>query len=141
MLAAQQAGHSQLNWPIALSSLFLKLFFFHLLFFKIPEAKPLRRLAVPPCLLFLTDATRLLSCPFFIHLAQECMDEGLVKREELCIVSKLWNNMHRPENVKASCEASLKRLGLDYLDVFMIHWVCSIYIFRWIERNCFFTPI
>ncbi|EDQ90080.1 uncharacterized protein MONBRDRAFT_20622, partial [Monosiga brevicollis MX1] len=52
----------------------------------------------------------------------ECIDEGLVKREELFIVTKLWNDDHRPDRVRESCAGSLKRLGLDYLDCFMIHW-------------------
>lgn len=50
---------------------------------------------------------------------------GLVKREELFIATKLWNDAHRPANVRDSLEGSLQRLGLQYVDCFMIHWVRS----------------
>jgi aldehyde reductase len=46
---------------------------------------------------------------------------GGIAREDLFITSKLWNNNHRPERVQPACEASLKRLGLDYLDLYLIH--------------------
>src|SRR5580698_3985483 len=47
--------------------------------------------------------------------------EGKVKREEVFIGTKLWNNNHRPERVKPAFEASLKRLQLDYVDLYLIH--------------------
>src|SRR5271166_3941477 len=47
---------------------------------------------------------------------QEVFKEGKIKREEVFIATKLWNNNHRPERVKPAFEASLKRLQLDYLD-------------------------
>ena len=45
-----------------------------------------------------------------------------IKREELCITSKLWNDKHGEEDVIASCRKSLADLRLDYLDLYLVHW-------------------
>jgi len=52
---------------------------------------------------------------------QEVFKEGKIKREDVFIATKLWNNHHRPERVKPAFEASLKRLQLDYVDLYLIH--------------------
>ena len=47
--------------------------------------------------------------------------EGKVKREDVFVGTKLWNNNHRPERVRPAFEASLRRLQLDYVDLYCIH--------------------
>jgi alcohol dehydrogenase (NADP+) len=47
---------------------------------------------------------------------------GGVRREELWITSKLWNDKHGEKDVIASCRKSLADLRLDYLDLFLVHW-------------------
>jgi diketogulonate reductase-like aldo/keto reductase len=46
---------------------------------------------------------------------------GKVRREDVFVGTKLWNSNHRPERVKPAFEASLKRLQLDYVDLYSIH--------------------
>ncbi|MCX7016697.1 MAG: aldo/keto reductase, partial [Candidatus Sumerlaeota bacterium] len=45
-----------------------------------------------------------------------------VKREEMWVTSKLWNDKHAEKDVIPQCEQSLKDLQLDYLDLYLIHW-------------------
>lgn len=52
---------------------------------------------------------------------REVFDEGRVKREDVFVVTKLWNTNHRPERVKPAFEASLRKLQLDYVDLYLIH--------------------
>jgi len=55
----------------------------------------------------------------------EALDEGLVAagiaREDIFVTTKLWNSNHRPERVEPAFEASLDRLRLRYLDLYLIH--------------------
>lgn len=48
--------------------------------------------------------------------------ESGIPREEITVVSKLWNYDHSYEKAKKSFQESLERLGLDYLDLYLIHW-------------------
>jgi diketogulonate reductase-like aldo/keto reductase len=52
---------------------------------------------------------------------QEVFKAGEIKREEVFVATKLWNNNHRPERVKPAFEASLKKLQLDHVDLYLIH--------------------
>lgn len=51
---------------------------------------------------------------------KSAFDEGVVKREELVILTKVWNDMH--DKVMESCVKSIKDLNCGYIDVFFIHW-------------------
>src|SRR6201982_3186079 len=42
-------------------------------------------------------------------------------REDIFVTTKLWNSNHRPERVEPALQASLDRLGLKYLDLYLIH--------------------
>jgi diketogulonate reductase-like aldo/keto reductase len=52
---------------------------------------------------------------------QEVFKGGKIKREEVFVITKLWNTNHRPQRVKPACEASLKKLQLDFVDLYLIH--------------------
>ena len=48
--------------------------------------------------------------------------EGLVRREDLWITSKLWNTYHAPEHVEPAIRRTLTDLGVEYLDLYLIHF-------------------
>jgi len=58
---------------------------------------------------------------------QAAFDKGTVKREELFITTKVWNNMHAEGDVLLSCAKSLRDLRLNYIDLFFIHWPFANY--------------
>jgi len=53
---------------------------------------------------------------------KRAIDEGLVKREDLFISSKLWNTFHEKERVKPIAKTQLEWWGLEYFDLFLIHF-------------------
>ncbi len=52
----------------------------------------------------------------------EAIQSGTVRREELFITSKVWNDMHGRGDVLLSCAKTLKDLRVDYLDIYFVHW-------------------
>jgi aldehyde reductase len=58
---------------------------------------------------------------------REAIQAGSVNRNELFITTKLWNNNHRPDRVQPAIEASLERLQLEHVDLYLMH---TPYAFR-----------
>lgn len=56
------------------------------------------------------------------HAIKELCVEGTINREDLFVISKLWNTCHSPELVRSSLKKSLYDLGLTYIDLYLIHW-------------------
>ncbi len=54
------------------------------------------------------------------------INDGLCTREELWITSKLWNTYHASKHVKPAIERSLSDLGVDYLDLYLIHFPITL---------------
>jgi diketogulonate reductase-like aldo/keto reductase len=52
---------------------------------------------------------------------QEVFKAGKIKRNDVFVITKLWNTNHRPERVKPAFEASRKKLQLDFVDLYLIH--------------------
>jgi alcohol dehydrogenase (NADP+) len=52
---------------------------------------------------------------------QAGLTSGGLAREDLFVTTKLWNTNHRPERVEPAFEASLEKLKLNYLDLYLIH--------------------
>jgi D-xylose reductase len=53
---------------------------------------------------------------------QQAIRSGLCRRDDLWVTSKLWNTYHKSEHVRPACERSLRDLGVDYLDLYLIHF-------------------
>ena len=57
---------------------------------------------------------------------KRAIEDGLCTREELWVTSKLWNTYHRQEHVAAACRKSLDDLGLDYVDLYLVHFPIAL---------------
>ena len=63
--------------------------------------------------------------------------DGLCCRDDLWITSKLWNTYHRQEHVQAACEKSLADLGIDYFDLYLIHFPIAL---KYVDFNDRYPP-
>lgn len=74
---------------------------------------------------------------------KRAIDDGVVTRADLFITTKLWNTNHRPEHVKQACQKSMSDLGIDYIDLYLIHFPIHLmfvpiderYPPEWINHN------
>ncbi|KAJ5183580.1 NADP-dependent oxidoreductase domain-containing protein [Penicillium capsulatum] len=73
---------------------------------------------------------RHLDCAWF-YLNEDEVGDGIrdflkenpsVKREDIFVCTKVWNHLHRYEDVLWSVQDSLNRLKLDYIDLYLVHW-------------------
>lgn len=72
---------------------------------------------------------------------RRAIEEGIVKREELFITTKLWNNYHKREHAFEMAKLELEAWGLDYLDLFLIHFPVSLEFipFEQLRWPCFWS--
>jgi len=68
---------------------------------------------------------------------RRAIKDGLVKREELFITSKLWNTFHAKEHVEMMAKYQLNLWGIDYFDLFLIHFPISL---KYVEPSERYPP-
>ena len=74
---------------------------------------------------------------------RQALAAGHCRREDLWVTSKLWNTYHHPDNVRPACERTLSDLGLEYLDLYLVHFPISLRYVDFAERyppEWFFDP-
>lgn len=70
----------------------------------------------------------------------QAIKDSKIKREDIFVTTKLWNEDQRSDNQRGAVEESLKRLGLDYVDLYLIHWpVKEKFVSSWLEMEKIYT--
>ncbi|KAH7324779.1 NAD(P)H-dependent D-xylose reductase [Stachybotrys elegans] len=72
---------------------------------------------------------------------RRAIDEGIIKREDIFITSKLWNNYHKREHALEQAKLENEAWGLGYLDLFLIHFPIALEFIPFEEMRfpCFWT--
>lgn len=68
----------------------------------------------------------------------EAIRKSGIPREEIFVTTKLWNSHQGKDNVRKAFDESLKKLGLDYIDLYLIHWPMpskGLYVESWKEME------
>jgi 2,5-diketo-D-gluconate reductase A len=79
----------------------------------------------PAVLTALESGYRSIDTAYMYHNETEigrAIAQSGVPRTDLFVATKVWNNRHGHDSTKAAFEESLERLGLDYVDLYLIHW-------------------
>lgn len=74
---------------------------------------------------------------------RSALASGICSRDDLWVTSKLWNTYHHPDHVRLACEKTLGDLGLDELDLYLIHFPVTLAYVPFEERyppGWFFDP-
>ncbi|MEJ2003633.1 MAG: aldo/keto reductase [Cyclobacteriaceae bacterium] len=57
---------------------------------------------------------------------KNAFSEKIADRNEVFVTSKLWNTMHHPDDVEKALKTTLDDLGLEYLDLYLMHWPIAL---------------
>jgi diketogulonate reductase-like aldo/keto reductase len=57
---------------------------------------------------------------------QSKIEDGTLKRDDIFLTSKLWCTFHHPDLIQQNLERSLEKLNLDYVDLYLIHYLVSM---------------
>lgn len=68
---------------------------------------------------------------------KRAIDEGLVKREDVFITSKLWNSFHGKKEAKEIAQKQLEDWGLEYFDLYLIHFPIAL---EWVDPKVRYPP-
>jgi len=68
---------------------------------------------------------------------RRALSDGIIKREELFITSKLWNTFHARHHVKAATKMQLELWGLEYFDLFLVHFPIAL---EYVDPNHRYPP-